>query len=209
MGRAMAGRGGDSIPRQSGSWAATLGAYRLLNNDRVDVAAIGQPVFAQSRVACGGRSVVLLLQDLSELRPVYSISPTRLYQHSVLAVDGDERGELIGLMDQRWFNDPKAPPKQTRTQRRARWRRSCVWLEAVETVGRDSQVGRFVHVADREADDFAFFLACQRQEVGWLVRKHDGRPGFQTLYHGWQRIADYVQGMQMLANAPPELKSCV
>ena len=32
---------------------------------------------------------------------------------------------------------------------------------------------------------------------GWLARKNDGPPGWQTLYRGWQHIADYIIGIEL------------
>ena len=39
------------------------------------------------------------------------------------------------------------------------------------------------------------------KQGGWLARRCDGRPGWQTLWRGWQRIADYVTGIQLVS--PP------
>ncbi len=200
MGTAMARRPKDSIPQHSGSWSATMGAYRFLNNDRVKVEAIGEPVFAQTRQACGGRAVVLCIQDLSELDPVYQISSTRLYQHSVLAVDGGASGEVIGLLNQRWFDDPKTPAKETRAQRRLRWTRSQVWPEAVRAVGRGEQASRWIHVADREADDFQLFGACEQTGGGWVVRVQHNRRLDDGQDDANVRNALYLR--QALAQAP-------
>lgn len=181
----MAVRPGDSIPRHSGDWAATLATYRLLNNDRVTAEAIGQPVFDQTRRLCRDRAVTLCVHDLSELDPVREISDTCLQQHSVLAVDGGPVGEVIGLLHQYWFDDPKAPEGETRSQRRLRWTRSKVWPEAVQQIGPPgntpgnipgsiANADRWIHVADREADDFQMFHACLKTSSGWVIRsQHD------------------------------------
>ena len=44
---------------------------------------------------------------------------------------------------------------------------------------------------------------------GWLGRKHDGRPGWQTLWRGWQRIATYIQGINLMQQPPPTNGRCV
>lgn len=164
-----------STPEQAGDWAATIAAYRFLNNERITPEAITESVAAQTQRACAGRKVVLCVHDLTPLDPVYTVSDTQLQQHTVLAVDGDESGEVIGLLTQRWFDDPKTPPGETRAQRRARWTRSQVWPEAVkatEVEGEDET--RRIMVADREADDFQVFMACLSAEQGWVIRsQHD------------------------------------
>ena len=38
---------------------------------------------------------------------------------------------------------------------------------------------------------------------GWLARKHDGRPGWQTLWRGWQLLSDYLTGIQLYLANPP------
>lgn len=163
-----------SIPQQAGAWSATLGTYRFLNNERIEPQAISRPVIEQTRQACGAHPVVLCVHDLTELDPVYDISPTRLYQHTVLAVDGGEQGQVLGLLHQHWFDDPKAPAKEKRRQRRQRWTRSCSWPDAVAAVGEAQTGTRWIMVADREADDFQVFTACNKVGAGWLIRcQHD------------------------------------
>ena len=40
---------------------------------------------------------------------------------------------------------------------------------------------------------------------GWLGRKGDGPPGWQTLWRGYQRLADMLLGIELLnASDPPE-----
>jgi hypothetical protein len=42
---------------------------------------------------------------------------------------------------------------------------------------------------------------------GWLARKHDGRPGWKTLWHGWHEIALLVEGARLAADE--QAKTCV
>jgi hypothetical protein len=42
---------------------------------------------------------------------------------------------------------------------------------------------------------------------GWLARKHDGRPGWKTLWRGWHEMALLVEGAKLLI--PTEAKRCV
>ena len=38
---------------------------------------------------------------------------------------------------------------------------------------------------------------------GWLGRKGDGPPGWQSLWRGYQRLADMLLGLELLAGADP------
>ncbi len=162
-----------SIPERNTQWSATLATYRLLNNERVTPQAIQGPAIALTRQHCAARRVVLCVHDLTELKPVHGMSTTKLLQHTTLAVDADH-GEVLGVLRQHWFDDPKKPQGESRSQRRQRWTRSQVWPEAVAAVGAGSGSGRWIHVADREADDFQMFDACQQLGHGFVIRaQHD------------------------------------
>lgn len=170
----MASQPQDSLPQAAGAWKHAVAAYRFLNNDRVDPAAVQTPVIEHTRRLCAQRAAVLCVHDLSPIDPVYKVSGTKLYQHSVLAVDGGEQPTVLGLLHQRWFDDPKAPPGETRRQRRQRWTRSQAWPEAIEAVGAAPADSRWITVADREADDFQVFHACRDHRQGFVIRsQHD------------------------------------
>lgn len=172
---AMARNPDASIPQQAGSWSCTLATYRLLHNERIEPQAIQHDTIRQTRQMCAASSsVVLCLHDLTPLEPVHSMSRTRLQQHTVLAVAGDDGGAIHGLLHQRWFHDPKPARGESRTQRRARWSRSQCWPEAVEAVGAPEGDARWIAVADREADDFQMFHACRDAGQGFVIRaQHD------------------------------------
>lgn len=162
-----------SIPGRNDHWGQTLATYRLLNNPRVTPQAVQESVIERTRQLCSERAVVLCLHDLTELKPVYRMSDTKLLQHTSLAVDGDN-GEVLGVLHQHWFDDPKKPKGESRSERRQRWARSQVWPEAVEAVGEASGSFRLINVADTEADDFQMFAACQKMGHGFVIRsQHD------------------------------------
>lgn len=164
-----------SIPQRNTQWSGTLATYRLLNNPRVSPQAIQAPTIAWTYQQCAGRAVVLCVHDLTEFKPVHGMSATKLLQHTALAVNGDD-GEVLGVLRQHWFDDPKKPKGESRTQRRGRWTRSRVWPETVTAIGSASGSGRWIHVADREADDFQMFEACGKLGHGFVIRsQHDRR----------------------------------
>jgi len=162
-----------SLPEQAGSWAATQAAYRFLDNDRVTPQAIQAAAIEVTRRACGG-PVTLMLHDLTPLDPVRPLSPTVLLQHTTLAVDGAPGGPLHGVMYQRAFDRPIQPQGESRRQRRGRWTQSRSWPDAVQAIGSSNGVGRWLHVADREADSFEMLRACLDAGHGFVIRaQHD------------------------------------
>lgn len=176
VGTAMAEQPDASIPQQQGAWHETMAAYRMMHNDRITPQAIQDNAIKRTRQRCAEQSVVLCLHDLTPLDPIHPMSETKLRQHTVLAIDGEATGELYGLLHQRWFHDPRPPHGENRTQRRRRWSRSQVWPEAVEAIGAPDGEGRWITVADREADDFQVFRACQKAGQGFVIRsQHDRR----------------------------------
>jgi hypothetical protein len=159
-----------SLPEQTSAWAETLAAYRLLDNDRVEPAAIVAPHVALTRERCRGQGEVLLVQDWTELTWTYDEGQHELLQHLALALDSD--GQVLGILHGQWARD--APRARTRKQRRQRWSRSRFWPDTVEAVGEAPPGCRFITVADREADDFQLLTACRHRGHGFVIRaQHD------------------------------------
>jgi len=159
-----------SLPKQQGAWSSTMATYRLLHNERVTSHALQSESVRQTHARCGVHEAVLLLSDLSALKPTSVDVPTRLWQLTFLAATRD--GRTLGLVDQRWADDIEVPAGETRRQRRSRWRRSQWWADAAEAIALPS---RAIVVADREADDFQMFHACRRAGHGFVIRVQHNR----------------------------------
>jgi hypothetical protein len=181
MATLMAAHAGQSLPQQMCRWAELKAAYRFLNNPRVEPAKIGAAHRAWTRRQCVGQSLVLLVQDDTELHGA-KVAGGKGGEwgevlHTTLAVTPP--GELLGIMDQRWFAHIAPVKDETQAQRAARWRESDVWPEAARAVGRqgDPPPGcRFLHVADRASDTLLFMHACLQEKHGFVIRaKHDRR----------------------------------
>lgn len=161
------------MPKQQGNWADLKAAYRLLDNDRIDPAAIGQTHRQQTRLSTAEHPLVLLVQDDTDLQSV-KIQGGRHVQHSTLAVSPD--GRVLGVMQQAWFTRRAPAAGETRKQRMARWRESCVWSDAARAIGPAPEGCRYLHVADRAADDLNFIVTCRDQGHGFVIRaRHDRR----------------------------------
>ncbi len=160
------------MPRQCEKWSDLKAAYRLLSNEAVDPRSIGQPHQQLTKSTCAGYPLVLCVQDDTHL----SGRCDRM-QHTTLAVLPD--GRLLGILDQRFFQRVQTPAGETRLEREARWRESCVWTEAAKAIGHAPMGRRFVHVSDRASDDLNFMEACEEEEAGFVLsrfhRDHDRR----------------------------------
>ncbi len=189
----MAESPGQSLPQQAASWGDLKAAYRLLSNDAVDPHDIQMPHRMLTRDSCGEHKIVLVVQDSTELDfsrhrhrtrglgPLANGQGLGLVQHSSLAVT--PHGELLGVLNQFWHVRRPRPRHETRKQRRSRWRESCLFTDTVAAVGQGPNGCRFVHVADRAADDFELFQACRREGAGFVIRaRHDRNVDDHTAY---------------------------
>lgn len=173
-----------SLPRQLADPAALHGAYRLLNNDAVTFDAIIAPHLAQTRQAATG-GTVLLVQDQTTLDCSAHPATTGLgpigpgaghgaQLQTVLAVRPAPREPLGVLGAEVWTRSDAAdhPPARTETsaQRVKRDRESAVWGRLVTAVGAPPPGTIWVHVADRGADCYSFFSACQAVGAAVLAR---------------------------------------
>lgn len=172
-----------SLPQQNKEWGELLGAYRFLHNAKTTPDRIQSVHRALVRQDCQTRSLVLALQDTSELdftgRAVEGLGPIGdghgqgLLQHSTLAVD--PRGRLLGALQQIWRLRVPTPEGETRAQRLRRPRESDLWPDSVHAVGSLGAATRLIHITDRGGDGFGTMMACLALEnVGFLIRaQHD------------------------------------
>jgi len=169
----------ESLPKQTGAWSDLKAAYRFLNNPRVTPAQIGAAHRSWTWSRCAGQRVVLCVQDDTEIHGVKVAGGGGGEEgevlHSTLAVRPS--GELLGLLDQRWFRHVEVAQGETPLQRTARWRESDVWEDAVrglESLGAPPPECRLLQVADRAADNLRFMHASLQAKQGFVVRaQHD------------------------------------
>lgn len=189
---AMAKRPGASLPKQLDDWADLKGAYRLLSHDQIDPRDLNAGHRQWTERQCQGRSVILAVQDDTHLGGACD-----RMQHTTLAVTPQK--QLLGILDQRFFQRVQAPSSETRTQRHQRWRESAVWRESMEAIG-PTEAKRLIHVADRAGDEMDFLSCCRASSVGFVVRaQHDrriaeGEPD--------QKLFDYVRSQPELGRLP-------
>jgi len=170
-----------SIPEQAGNWAATKGSYRLFSEDDVTFEALSAQHWASTRQAAGEHERVLLIQDTScldfswhhateGLGPIGDHQGRGFMLHSTLAVSPEEDGKVLGLAYQMLFCRQPRPEKETRAERRRRERESEIWRTSVREIGSPVSESQWIHVCDREADDFETFEVCQEVGVDFVIR---------------------------------------
>lgn len=167
-----------SIPEQTVTWADTKAAYRLFDRPEVTFEAVAQAHW-DLRHQCGpGRFAIL--SDTTELdfghhRRLSGVGPTgngsgqgfRL--HSALLADADRQHLLCVAGAELGRRQPKRPGESS-AQRRRRERESERWGRLVERIGSPPAGAQWIHVMDREADNFEVFAQCQEQRTDWVVR---------------------------------------
>src|SRR6266516_6765643 len=175
-----------SLPAQMRTWKETKAVYRLLDEPDVTFAALMQPHLQQTREQALSSSVVLLVQDttdidLSHRRKISGVGQKGLergrgvFGQTVLAVRPQTR-EVLGCMAQEPFVRIPAPQGEQRYQRRKREEReSDVWIRQVHSIGTPEPGSLWVHVGDRGADMFPFFQACRSTQTHFLVRAGQNR----------------------------------
>lgn len=175
---AMAEDPAGSIPRICGNWADTKAAYRLFRQEQVTFETVCQPHFALQRQVAGGR--FLLLNDTTELDfgqhrlieglgPLGNGSGRGLLLHSALLVDPD-RSALLGLAGAVLCPRVPAPAHETATAARRRRRETDRFGELIDQIGSPPPKTQWIHVIDREADNYEVFCHCLTQHVRLLVR---------------------------------------
>jgi hypothetical protein len=177
----MARLPGGSTPAQAGLWKDTKASYRLFDCDEATHSALIEPHVKQTRREANLRPTVLMVQDTSDLSfsgrstidglgPIGNGQGQGFVMHSTLAIDPSGEGEILGLAHQTLLCRDGIHPKETKTQRKRRWRESQMWLQSVAAVGRPASNVQWVHVCDRYADFFEMFDACRTMGVDCVIR---------------------------------------
>ena len=175
-----------TIPTACGSWAETMGAYRLLRNDSVAPEAITEGMARATAARCPAGSVILAVQDTTsvdytnhrgaaDLGPLEHPKHRGVLLHTTLAVTTD--GQPLGLLDQEsWVRDPEAVgSRRQRHEVPIEGKESAKWLRGLRnSVGRVGKRCQVVTVADREADVFDVFAVATELTSDWVIRaRHD------------------------------------
>ncbi len=175
-----------SIPNACNGWAETQAAYRFLAQEEVKWKDILAPHFACTHQRMRGRSVVLCIQDSTELdfhgqqmRGLGTLSydaQRGMYLHPTYAVSPER--EPLGVLDAwMWVRDESKAASRSLP---ADAKESCRWVEGYERLAEQAALlsqTRLVYVADREGDIMALMAKASAlgTPVDWLIRSAHNR----------------------------------
>jgi hypothetical protein len=175
-----------SLPTSMANWADTYATYQFLGNPAISHEQIMAPHFAAIYQEAARRNQVLLIGDTTDvnlsthkattgLGPVGRGKKARgFFVHSVLAVDAKDK-QLLGCMGQEPFVREAAPKKETKAERKARWRESQIWEQSIERIGPVPADTQWIYVGDRGSDIFRFWQRCQELGYDFVTRVAQNR----------------------------------
>lgn len=188
-----------SIPAACGGWAETVAAYRFLSQEALDWQDILQPHMACTQTRMQSHSVVLCLQDTTELdfngRSADGLGPLSyeaqrgMYLHPTLAVTPERLP--LGVIDAwMWARETKNEHGE-----RPGISESVRWIEGYERVAERAQElpdTRLVYVADREGDILALMQRAHtlNHAADWLIRAKHNRKLPDDTSKCWDRVSE-------------------
>jgi uncharacterized membrane protein YgdD (TMEM256/DUF423 family) len=211
VGAGLAAAAEKGLPEQMGTWAATKGAYRLLDCPEVSHEALGQPHWAATRAAAAAQpGPVLFVQDdmmvdLSGHRAFEGAGPIGdgrgrgFYTHNCLALEA-QSGAVLGLAHQAvWARRAGAPGRRDR--RASRRTEAAVWAEGLAAIGPAPPGAIWVSVGDRSSDVFGHLV--QARALGWhcLIRVCQDR-----VLVGGGRLLEHARGLEAQAERTVTLR---
>lgn len=177
-------RPSESFPRRFADDGQLEGAYRFLNNSRVEAKDILAPHYQQTQSRAEGEPVVWVAHDTSFMRfnsegrvgmgPLTGKTGVRGFlAHVSLAIAPGQTASPLGVigLDTRIRPErskgKRSPLKARNDPTNERWR----WRDGIDEAGsRLSSSSRVVHIMDREADGYDLFSQIQARGEGFVVR---------------------------------------
>lgn len=185
-----------------GDAAQREGAYRLLENERVDPAGIDEGPYHHCVKACEGKRRVLAIQDTTSVKVHHAPlaeelaeagCPTGFSVHTLIIAEPGS-GLPLGIADQhRWVREKNRARKESRKERGYEQKESIRWQHSLErTVERLGTAEALISVCDREADIFEFLAYHIAKGIDFVVRASWNR-----------RISEEVGGLFEAAQRAP------
>ena len=167
-----------SIPTQNASWRDVKAAYRFFDCEDVTFDAVAEAHWQQTRDTKPGR--YLLISDTTDIDHYSHRATTGLSQlgkgtgrgmqlHSCLMVDASNES-IVGIAGASLNYRPIVPKGETRTQRLNRSRESEKWGNLVDDVGSPPPSSQWIHVFDREGDQYEAMCYLKTHQSDWVIR---------------------------------------
>jgi hypothetical protein len=179
-----------SIPAACGRWSSIKGAYQLFSNRRVTPTAILSAHRDQVEERCRSSSVVLCINDTTEVNltrpsatdgagPLSGLDASGFYLHGLLAVTPERR--CLGVLDAQWLvRDPQIHglSNQRRKKQPIVEKESQRWPDGfaqVHDLAEKIPTTRFVYLADREGDIYELLTQAASSPAGMVIRSCQNR----------------------------------
>lgn len=208
MGACMVAAPNASLATQMKDGAALEGAYRLLNNSWVTLAALLAPSYAQTRQQACGQKVVLWVNDATELDytfhqamqgrgPIGDGKGQGFLLHTTLAVAAETRS-ILGVGHVELYlrqPTPKPKPKWTRTME------GRVWQVAAQAIGAAPEGVLWVEVSDAGSNVFPYWSTCRSLHKHFLVRVAQNRCMERAEDGERDKLVDYARSLPLVAGS--------
>ena len=198
-------------------WGQTKGFYRFIENKRVTMDALSEPVYLDAAARCGVYPKIYVPMDTTTIvLPITAIrepfGPTGkkkdskgFFLHSAMAITA--AGLPIGLLDQQiWMRDVATfGKKHARKERPIEEKESLKWLHSVRETKRrldqvlGSRAPEVVFIGDRESDIhelYELFDSLKAQKVGGIIRGSWNRRIAEEPSH----LRDYVESQPVVTH---------
>ena len=148
MASVMAGKPADSIPQAFDDWGGAKGAYRLIENKRMEPDLLRRAFREQTARDCQGQTTIIVVQDTTslsfprahatkDLGPITNNDTPGLHLHSAVALNED--GLPIGLLHQHVWARPWKDGQGPENDRNAK----------SESAGKSAETGRFKETGNK------------------------------------------------------------
>jgi hypothetical protein len=204
-----------SFPEQTQSWGDLKAAYRLFDADEVTFESVATPHWRQTRSVEPGRYLVLAdtteidfgyRREIPGLSRIGNGSSTGFLLHNALVVEAG-REALVGVAAQTIHYRQPAPKNENRSQRLRRERESRVWGVVIDEVGPPREGVEWIHVCDRDADDFEVFCHLLENRSGWVVRTASRHRLIVTPEGQKQPLTEYLESLPVAGAYELSLRS--
>lgn len=171
LAEALAAAPASSLPELFSDPSDLEAAYRFLNNDEVDLSKLIAPHIRETIARSSERTIVVAHDTTvftyaagGKRRGLGNHRGAQEFRcHLALAISSDEARDPLGVLAcETWVRDGGGGDGSEG----ARWGKQAITVSRLD--GLDS--ARVIHVMDREADDYAMFVALKKEGVRFVVR---------------------------------------
>lgn len=210
---ALAKHPDQSLPRALGTTFDLKAAYRLLNQEEVDLDDVLEGHREQTIARAEQAGKVLVLHDTTTFKLEHAdpreigYLPTGkagFFAHIGLVVDAERQRRPLGIVHVEPFWREKRSGRGSRKKHLSgheikKWdgREATRWARGVQSSHEHLSDCEVIHVMDREGDKFELLAHCQQHQERFVIRsKHDRRLSFAE--HEGQSLRDVARRQPIL-----------